>query len=670
MKRPLAIALLLVLRLVAYGGEAIFLKTGEEYVGRLLGIVDGSLRATIAGKTRTFELDAIQRVEFQKPRLLDDVATAAQLPDRVPFFTESLRPRTADLARRFPQAACVVLWDETVITLGKRGAWETKRFESWRILRPRGARSAARSLTYFPGRQRAEIIFALTVGPDGKVARIADSAIKDEALHARIPAYDFQHRLRFNLKNAVPGATFFLATAIRGRATPLCPMVLDKVFWGREPALRRIVRLAVPPGLRGRVAVAELNGLKAKSDGLWAIRDAPQVLPEPLMPPLRAFAPRLVIAWQGLTWRALAAEVLRRAPVRGRIEIRNATPEGIYGHVRTQVRAEDVPLDALPEGPAPPGEVFKRGFGNQAERALLLAALYRAAGYRATAILVRPRSAGPLARQAPSIRGLNAAVVRLETEKGAVWLHPDAETRGFGELGPDVQGAEGLDLETGRLVTIPPAPPAREKLTRKIRIALEADGSAEVTDTYLLTGHHAAHYRDLKDMTAEGLRQWAARFVGSDYTGVDLLEFTHSDFARANRVERLAFRYRIPALAQRVGDYLILNLPNVSLEVSEVGRSDRQHPLWWKGTNAEELEVTLTVPKGFEVYAAGRKASTRGKGWRLDAAFSTSGQVVRFADAWERSALEAPRSAYSEYRKALIARSRLREAIIILKHKM
>ena len=45
------------------------------------------------------------------------------------------------------------------------------------------------------------------LGTYGKVAHIADTAMKDEALYPKLPAYNYQHRLRFNLKGAVPGAT-------------------------------------------------------------------------------------------------------------------------------------------------------------------------------------------------------------------------------------------------------------------------------------------------------------------------------------------------------------------------------------------------------------------------------------------------------------------------------
>jgi RNA polymerase primary sigma factor len=39
--------------------------------------------------------------------------------------------------------------------------------------------------------------------------------------------------------------------------------------------------------------------------------------------------------------------------------------------------------------------------------------------------------------------------------------------------------------------------------------------------------------------------------VGSETTGVDLLDFTHSDFSNGNAEERLGFDYRVPALAER-----------------------------------------------------------------------------------------------------------------------
>ena len=669
--RALALSLALAVAaawLPALGGESIYLQSGEEYHGTLTRIADGKAHATVGGEEREFPLADVQRIEFQRKRLLDEAQKATDLPDRIPMFVEALRPATQDLMQRFPQAGYVVLWDETVATLAAGGAWEVKRFQAWRILQQRGARSAMRSLKYFPDRQELEVIFGLTVGPDGAVAHIADSAMKDEALHARLAAYNFQHRLRFNLKNAVPGATLFLATAHRGRASGHEPFVLDRVFWGSEPALRRSVRLAAPPALEGRVATVATNGLKRVAPGLWRVENAPQVLPEPMMPPLRAFAPRLVLTWPKATWAEVARRFRERAGGSPALETSGVPPEALFDEVRTQVRVERVGLDALPDGPAPPAPVLGRRYGNETERARLLAALLRGAGREATAVLVRPRSAGPLERGAASVHGLSRAVVRLETPKGALWLHPDDANRGYRELDPDVQGAHGLDLATGRVVLVPTRPTDLEGTRRQVHVALAPDGSAMVRDTLVCRGDVAKDYRQLKSLTAAEIEKWAARYVGSEVTGVDLEGFTHSVFARANPQEQLVFTYHVPALADQAGKFLLLRLPNASEPATDVGRSTRERALFWKGTERDDVAFTVVAPPGYKVYALGESVKASGTGWSVEAGFAADPakpRAVTFRDVWERSALRAEQSAYQAYRAARLARSRLRNEVIV-----
>lgn len=661
--------ILLALSCAAISGEAVYLQNGEEYFGDVLRIARGELHALIGGKPHAFPLSSVQRIEFQRARLLDEARTAADLPAAIPFFAEAIGPKTEDLRRRFPQAGFVVLADETVVTINASGAWEAKRFEAWRILEDRGAESAMRSLTFFPDRQRVEVIFGLTVTPDGSVLHLADTAMKDEALHPRPPAYNFRHRLRFNLKGAVPGATLILATARRGRASVLQPFVLDRVFWDDEPALRRSVRLAVEEGAKPLVTTATANGPKDwGQDGLWEVRDAPQLFREPMMPPVESFAPRLVIAFPKAEWPELAKAFLKRAGGEASLPTRGVPPRALFDQVRQAIRLERVPLEALPDGPAPPATTLNRGYGTAAERALLLAALLRGAGHKADVVLARRRDDGPLLPAAPRIAALSETLVRLTAAGNETWLGTDDEDRGFGELDPAVQGGEGLDLATGNLLTIPVLPPEAEASVRSVEVTLEPDGAAVVHESQKLRGHFAADARGLKDLTDDQRQKWAARYVGGDATGVDLLEFTHSDFNNANAEERLSFRYRMPALAERAGAFLILRLPNARLSASEVGRTTRERALFWQGAEREETAFAIKPPPGYTVYAVGQKLDSKGQGWTLEAEFApdpSAKGLVRFREVWERSALAAPKETYTSYRDARIARSRLREQVII-----
>ena len=654
----------------ALADEAIYLNSGEEYRGTLRAIADGKVLCEIAGKERVFELANLQRIEFQRRRQFDDVAKAGELP-ALPVF-QAIAPTTEALAKRFPQAGRVVLYDSTRVRLQAGGRYEVERLEAWRILHERAADSAKRALAYFPDRQRVAVLYGLTVAPDGTVSRVADSAMKDEALYAAQPAYDVQHRFRLNLRGPVPGATLILATRISGTASPLEPLVVDRVFHGPEPALRREVRLVRDEGAQGEVSVAALNGLADATDGVWAVEGAPQLFPEPLMPPVGAFAPRLVLAWPQATWAGIARAFRRRAGGAARVR-RDGTPAELFALVRTQVRIERVPLDALPDGPAKPAQVLARGYGTEVERALLLAALLRGAGQQAETVLVRARGAGPLVEAVPRLRGLNRAVVRTAGPGGkAVWLQADDEDRGWAELDPDVQGAQGLGLAAGAVVAVPVLATAAESLERTVEVELAPDGSAKVTDLYRLHGRYAHAYRDLRGLTDAQLRKWVTGFVGRERTGVHLLEFDHSDFAKANAVERLRLVYRVPALADRAGRFLLLRLPNAEAPAPEVGRSTRQRDLFWSGGEREAVEFVVRAPAGYRVYALGEALAAKGDGWSAAAAFDSDAAapgLVRFRDTWERSAIAEPQAAYAAYRAARIRRSRLRgEIIVFAKH--
>ena len=387
------------------------------------------------------------------------------------------------------------------------------------------------------------------------------------------------------------------------------------------------------------------------------------------MPPRRAFAPRLVLVYPKATWADIGRAFLRRAGGATALNSKGLSPRKLFESVRTRCRLEAVPLADLPDGPATPRRTARRGYGTELERALYLAALLRGSGRHAETVLVRGRANGPLLATLPRCHGFDSAVVRLAGPDGRdVWLQLDDEDRGFAELDGDVQGASGLNLHTGQIVVVPTHRPADESLRRTVDITLAPDGNATVTDTYLLRGAWAQAHRALKQMTEAELQRWAARFVGSEITGVDLAGFEHTDFAKANAEERIVYRYTLPGLAEAAGRFLLLRLPNAKVSASDVGRSRREHALFWDAPGLEHTTITLRAPKGYRVYALADGVKASGSGWSAEAAFTPDARqpgVVVFGDRWERSALGAPRQAYAAYREATIRRSRLRTEVIV-----
>lgn len=647
--------------------DTVILKSGEQYQCTIERSTDGVLVCRSAGKERTFPIEKLQRIDFQRERMFDDIETADALAEADALFAEALELDTAELKSTYPEAGYVVLKDETNVTI-REGRYEVERTRAWRILEQRGADSASKAIYYFPGINEPQVVFGITVGPAGEVAHLSDVALKDEAVYPAQPEYNYLHRLRFSLKNAVPGSTLFLKTRLSGRATLRVPMVVDRTFWGEEPALARTVSWDADEAARRRMAVATSGGLRIS--GIDSVTlSAPQVFWESLMPPTSAFAPRIVIAYPAAGWPDVAGAFTSTLADGGRVDTGAARAAELYDLVRSTVHTIGVPLDALPVAPRPPAEVLEKRYGTIVEKALLLERLLRQRGYAASTVLVRGRDGGPLLEDAPRLKGFDSALVRLAMPGGkTAWLQCDSTKRAFGELGADVQGAPGLDLSTGELVLVPPREAQMEGQTRSTEVTLEEDGSALVTDSYELTGNLARGMRFIADMSTHEARKWAASAVGSELPGVELVEFEHSVLEPPAEVETMSFTYRVPALAQKAGGFLILRLPNARFSPVSVGRSERRYGLFWLGAEQKRSSFRIIPPQGYEPYALPEGATFEEDGWLLDASFSTPAQgtgEALYGELWRRTALEAPREAYDAYRQALITRGLLRNEIIV-----
>ncbi len=666
-------ALLAVLALCApaSGRETIYLQSGEQYSLDVTGISKDTLSGIVAGEANSFPLSSVERIDFERPREYDDVMTSDGLAASGTIFSNALSVSTEDLRERYPQAGFVILSDDTTVTLDADSTYTIEHTMAWRILEQRGADSSFQSMSFMPGREAVEILFGITVGPDGSVTRVSDSSSKVEAVYPAFPEYNYLQRLRFSMKNPVAGATLFLKTRRTGTASPLHPLVFDKVFWRTEPLVSSTVTLVASEDVLNSASIATSGGLAGGDHAMaWAVSDTPQIMPESLMPPLADFAQRLLIAYPSSSWERLASLFSSSSPAQ---EIRSpgaATAKDVYRKVRLDIRTVAVPQDALPNPPAAPSEVLARGYGNAVEKALLLESLLKGLGLRASTVLVRGRASGALLAEVPRLADFNHALVRLSNEDGSeTWLQCEDRMTGFGELSPGVQGAPGLDLATGKVVTVPPRNAQAESTRRSISVILSADGSAVVTDNYYLRGDAARSFRTLGDMTEEELHKWAASFVGSDITGVTLLHVVHTDFNKASAEEQISFNYRVPGLAQTAGDFLIMRLPNARYSPVDVGRSTRRYDLFWTGTESEEVTFTITAPSAYSAYAVRDDASRDGTGWSLTAHYAAadSGRTLTYSETWKRDALTAPQDDYGAYREALILRGVLRNEMLVFK---
>ncbi|HEX6853425.1 MAG TPA: DUF3857 domain-containing protein, partial [Candidatus Polarisedimenticolaceae bacterium] len=157
-----------------------------------------------------------------------------------------------------------------------------------------------------------------------------------------------------------------------------------------------------------------------------------------------------------------------------------------------------------------PDDLLKAGRGTSADLAAAAVVALRAAGVRAELAQVRRRGTGSLPADLPLPVLFNDAVVRIDTEGGAVWFVPSsslpAGTVPWSFRG--VLAAVGDGTSTAP-VPIPDFKAEENRTTRTVYATLGADGSLSAEETATHVGIAAARWRERLEPLDESERRLA-----------------------------------------------------------------------------------------------------------------------------------------------------------------
>ena len=293
-------------------GDLIVLQDGREYDGRLVRATAEQVVFRQNGEERRYERSEVVHVRLQKERRWDDVQQVSEIPDSA---LQKAVAHTVD-PRAYPGAGTLTLLSATRVRLLGPQHWQRTEREITRVLNEHGENASVRSILYRVDAERVEILHGLSVRPEGTVLHLRDTAVQDESVYADQPRYDRLKRRRFALPEGKAGIVLDSATRLhRDRALPLEWFYDEFLFGGMDPGVTLEVHILVPEGCPFRWTVLNdrdsrvSHSTETTADGTWHhwIRtDSPQLLPEPMMPPLADIVPRLVVSTQPGSWAEIA----------------------------------------------------------------------------------------------------------------------------------------------------------------------------------------------------------------------------------------------------------------------------------------------------------------------------------------------------------------------------
>lgn len=583
--------------------------------------------AMISGRSRftidTVEIDPAGYLKLKEA--LRKIETAEQKLPVARIDYAAVPPALA--AQAFPGANSLLLDREISVTLHDAQNYRTVRREKRRILNYAGVKAHSElSIPYQPLRETVSIEATVT-SPDGKTRKLGKEELNlmDAPGAAAAPRYPAGKVLVASLPGVAPGSVVesVVITEVKGGTF----FSLYSTFAATVPAEKLRLSLSAPEKLDLKLSPAPAAirfASTAKGKELvrsWSTTSVPELPREPAMAPAWLFAPSVMIS--AGSYRTMA-ESLRAAldkvlaqprpktaalaatlkPADGRPVLRDfeGTVLRIRDYVARNIRQAGPELNELPWSSfSNPDVTLAAGYGNSADRAILLAALLKEAGIEsrfvaASGIGYAPQTVRMLERYPSDCFG--TLLVHLPALE--CYLNDTSEYARIGTTAAEER--IGLALSNGQLIPIRPRrkTATSEKLEYNIRI--RPDGTAEILASVRSFGVEFENAsRRFREMTPEQKAQYLQSFAAGFSQSAKIVGRPQIDFD--NYPGLFSCRVQVPGFASISGPYLQFKLPGYDKLAAMIStaESERRTPAWRNTPARLSIEYQIELPPGYEV---------------------------------------------------------------------
>ncbi|MCP9198497.1 DUF3857 and transglutaminase domain-containing protein [Gramella sp. GC03-9] len=274
----------------------------------------------------------------------------------------------------------------------------------------------------------------------------------------------------------------------------------------------------------------------------------------------------------------------------------------IYSFVKKKVKWDEYYGFVPDKGPK---KAYKEGLGNTADINLMLTAMLRYAKLNASPVLIStPDNGVPLF---PTRDGFNYVISSLELEDGILLMDATDVTAAIGELPKRARNWQGRILrENGSSDWVPLYPQAHSSYSSRMNIKFE-DGQLDGIFSKTLNGLHAKKYRNQHfSKTEEEMNEAVTERMGDIEVEEIQVKNMHDVGADIGENYRFHTNYGL----EQIGENLYLK-PFLFETIKEnpFKSKTRTYPIFYDFMSAEQKQVNIMVPEGFELVSLPESAT-------------------------------------------------------------
>ncbi len=522
----------------------------------------------------------------------------------------------------FPAKADLATLSETVqYTLRDSNNWKEERTVRQKVLTYAGKKQLSDlKFIYNPAMQQIVLESATVTSPDGKVQSIdpgKEVNVMDAKWAGEAPRYPAEKIMVANLPGVEVGSIIEYRVSSVCRGLPFFSAA--EYFSELNPLVSKTVRIEVPYKLDLKINNTDpLTIVRRTRTGNgtviheWSTKNRDMVKKEERLPPDWVYKPAVLLScgdaasYASLVEKALTAaagkdktvKVKARELTKG-IKTRLEKITVLRDFVDRTVREAGPGFAALPlSAITPADQVLTEGYGNTADRAVLLYALLDAAGLKPRFILSSslPRAEGfgtPVVNVLQRNFFDTVLVATTGDDKKTVYLGDGGQYAQPGVLAHDGQPA--IDLNSGKIEI--PKTGFFDAVETGIALKLSETGDVELTQKTMLSGtEFEKFHKEFAQFTPEERRRAHQSLLSQISQSAEAAGELQTSFAYPGQIQLAA---RLPAYAVRDGDRMYLNLPEGLGDLLNLRASRRENPFYIEKPIRRSFVYEIALPEGW-----------------------------------------------------------------------
>jgi transglutaminase-like putative cysteine protease len=575
--------------------------------------------ATLLGKSK-FLLKTMEFSPKQYLKLKTSLQEIEYQKRKMPIFASLVTHKAVanqenKNAKQAVELEAVILKSEIDIVLKSTSAWQQTVTVEKKIMNYAGVKNNSElHLDYNPAWETVKLLSAEVIEPDGKKHIINPQEINlmDAAWNGSAPRYPPGKILVASLPGVKIGSV--VKYKIEYSLTKRPYFSLLETFRSSYPLNYKRLTLTVPQSIKLKINSIGVEHKQSSAAGTvthsFSIKAQPPIKSENYTPPAWSFAPLVTVS--SISFKAYA-EKINYAMMKNSVGsqlirnfvaklLKDIPDDGdkillIRNFVAKNIRSAGPAFTKLPLSAIANAEtVFKDRYGNSADRAVLLLAMLKAAGFTPEAVLVsnvQSKSLITRITQVPQPNFFPTLLVRVKTGNSYIYLN---DTNQYAELGSAAHDECFALAADGKVITVAVAKAMKNSRSENFTLLIDNSGKATITKQIWCNGmSFAAANRQFSEMTPELRKRYFQRVVTAISQSATATSKLKTDFKSYPGQEQ--FTVTVDRFAVTEGKYLYLALPeNIFANIIKVGEPVRDNPYSLSKTHIEQL-YNIELPK-------------------------------------------------------------------------